>query len=169
MPRPIPRPSLLVSIDGGEAHAPTAEDERCSALPPPEVEVAQDLSALAVAAGTLPARTALDGAEHTMVWSIAPAPVESYALEQTEAGYTYRLVGDVEIATEAYAGALYASAAFLDFDNALETRPEGAALQASLLVGHRRRHGARAGRGGPRPAGHRVPAGGLVRLERRRA
>ncbi len=130
-----PAPSLLVSIDGGEAHAPTAEDETLLGLAAlPEVEVAQDLSALAVAAGTLPARTALDGAEHTMVWSIAPAPVESYALEQTEAGYTYRLVGDVEIATEAYAGALYASAAFLDFDNALETRPEGAALQASLLV-----------------------------------
>ncbi len=130
-----PVPSLLVSIDGGEAHAPTAEDETLLGLAAlPEVEVAQDLSALAVAAGTLPARTALDGAEHTMVWSIAPAPVESYALEQTEAGYTYRLVGDVEIATEAYAGALYASAAFLDFDNALETRPEGAALQASLLV-----------------------------------
>ena len=130
-----PAPSLLVSIDGGEAHAPTAEDETLLGLAAlPKVEVAQDLSALAVAAGTLPARTALDGAEHTMVWSIAPAPVESYALEQTEAGYTYRLVGDVEIATEAYAGALYASAAFLDFDNALETRPEGAALQASLLV-----------------------------------
>ena len=130
-----PAPSLLVSIDGGEAHAPTAEDETLLGLAAlPEVEVAQDLSALAVAAGTLPARTALDGAEHTMVWSIAPAPVESYALEQTEAGYTYRLVGDVEITTEAYAGALYASAAFLDFDNALETRPEGAALQASLLV-----------------------------------
>ena len=130
-----PAPSLLVSIDGGEAHAPTAEDETLLGLAAlPEVEVAQDLSALAVAAGTLPARTALDGAEHTMVWSIAPAPVESYALEQTEAGYTYRLVGDVEIATEAYAGALYASASFLDFDNALETRPEGAALQASLLV-----------------------------------
>ena len=130
-----PAPSLLVSIDGGEAHAPTAEDETLLGLAAlPEVEVAQDLSALAVAAGTLPARTALDGAEHTMVWSIAPAPVESYALEQTEVGYTYRLVGDVEIATEAYAGALYASAAFLDFDNALETRPEGAALQASLLV-----------------------------------
>ena len=130
-----PAPSLLVSIDGGEAHAPTAEDETLLGLAAlPEVDVAQDLSALAVAAGTLPARTALDGAEHTMVWSIAPAPVESYALEQTEAGYTYRLVGDVEIATEAYAGALYASAAFLDFDNALETRPEGAALQASLLV-----------------------------------
>lgn len=130
-----PAPSLLVSIDGGEAHAPTAEDETLLGLAAlPEVEVAQDLSALAVTAGTLPARTALDGAEHTMVWSIAPAPVESYALEQTEAGYTYRLVGDVEIATEAYAGALYASAAFLDFDNALETRPEGAALQASLLV-----------------------------------
>ncbi len=130
-----PAPSLLVSIDGGEAHAPTAEDETLLGLAAlPEVEVAQDLSALAVAAGTLPARTALDGAEHTMVWSIAPAPVESYALEQTEAGYTYRLVGDVEIATEAYAGALYASAAFLDFDNVLETRPEGAALQASLLV-----------------------------------
>lgn len=130
-----PAPSLLVSIDGGEVHAPTAEDETLLGLAAlPEVEVAQDLSALAVAAGTLPARTALDGAEHTMVWSIAPAPVESYALEQTEAGYTYRLVGDVEIATEAYAGALYASAAFLDFDNALETRPEGAALQASLLV-----------------------------------
>ena len=130
-----PPPSLLVSIDGGEVHAPTAEDETLLGLAAlPEVEVAQDLSALAVAAGTLPARTALDGAEHTMVWSIAPAPVESYALEQTEAGYTYRLVGDVEIATEAYAGALYASAAFLDFDNALETRPKGAALQASLLV-----------------------------------
>lgn len=130
-----PAPSLLVSIDGGEAHAPTAEDETLLGLAAlPEVDVAQDLSALAVAAGTLPARTALDGAEHTMVWSIAPAPVESYALEQTEAGYTYRLVGDVEIATEAYAGALYASASFLDFDNALETRPEGAALQASLLV-----------------------------------
>ena len=130
-----PAPSLLVSIDGGEAHAPTAEDETLLGLAAlPEVEVAQDLSALAVTAGTLPARTALDGAEHTMVWSIAPAPVESYALEQTEAGYTYRLVGDVEIATEAYAGALYASASFLDFDNALETRPEGAALQASLLV-----------------------------------
>lgn len=130
-----PAPSLLVSIDGGEAHAPTAEDETLLGLAAlPEVEVAQDLSALAVAAGTLPARTALDGAEHTMVWSIAPALVESYALEQTEAGYTYRLVGDVEIATEAYAGALYASASFLDFDNALETRPEGAALQASLLV-----------------------------------
>ena len=130
-----PAPSLLVSIDGGEAHAPTAEDVQLLGLAAlPEVEVAQDLSALAVAAGTLPARTSLDGAEHTMVWSIAPAPVESYALEQTEAGYTYRLVGDVEIATEAYAGALYASAAFLDFDNALETRPEGAALQASLLV-----------------------------------
>lgn len=130
-----PAPSLLVSIDGGEAHAPTAEDVQLLGLAAlPEVDVAQDLSALAVAAGTLPARTALDGAEHTMVWSIAPAPVESYALEQTEAGYTYRLVGDVEIATEAYAGALYASAAFLDFDNALETRPEGAALQASLLV-----------------------------------
>lgn len=130
-----PAPSLLVSIDGGEAHAPTAEDETLLGLAAlPEVEVAQDLSALAVAAGTLPARAALDGAEHTMVWSIAPAPVESYALEQTEVGYTYRLVGDVEIATEAYAGALYASAAFLDFDNALETRPEGAALQASLLV-----------------------------------
>ena len=130
-----PAPSLLVSIDGGEAHAPTAEDETLLGLAAlPEVEVAQDLSALAVAAGTLPARTALDGAEHTMVWSIAPAPVESYALEQTEAGYTYRLVGDVEITTEAYAGALYASAAFLDFGNALETRPEGAALQASLLV-----------------------------------
>lgn len=130
-----PAPSLLVSIDGGEAHAPTAEDETLLGLAAlPEVEVAQDLSALAVAAGTLPARTSLDGAEHTMVWSIAPAPVESYALEQTEAGYTYRLVGDVEIATEAYAGTLYASAAFLDFDNALETRPEGAALQASLLV-----------------------------------
>ncbi len=130
-----PAPSLLVSIDGGEAHAPTAEDETLLGLAAlPEVEVAQDLSALAVAAGTLPARTALDGAEHTMVWSIAPTPVESYALEQTEAGYTYRLVGDVEIATEAYAGALYASASFLDFDNALETRPEGAALQASLLV-----------------------------------
>ena len=130
-----PAPSLLVSIDGGEAHAPTAEDETLLGLAAlPEVEVAQDLSALAVAAGTLPARTALDGAEHTMVWSIAPAPVEPYALEQTEAGYTYRLVGDVEIATEAYAGALYASASFLDFDNALETRPEGAALQASLLV-----------------------------------
>lgn len=130
-----PAPSLLVSIDGGEAHAPTAEDETLLGLAAlPEVEIAQDLSALAVAAGTLPARTALDGAEHTMVWSIAPAPVESYALEQTEAGYTYRLVGDVEIATEAYAGPLYASAAFLDFDNALETRPEGAALQASLLV-----------------------------------
>lgn len=130
-----PAPSLLVSIDGGEAHAPTAEDETLLGLAAlPEVEVAQDLSALAVAAGTLPARTALDGAEHTMVWSIAPAPVESYALEQTEAGYTYRLVGDVEITTEAYAGALYASASFLDFDNALETRPEGAALQASLLV-----------------------------------
>lgn len=130
-----PAPSLLVSIDGGEAHAPTAEDETLLGLAAlPEVEVAQDLSALAVAAGTLPARTALDGAEHTAVWSIAPAPVESYALEQTEAGYTYRLVGDVEITTEAYAGALYASAAFLDFDNALETRPEGAALQASLLV-----------------------------------
>lgn len=130
-----PAPSLLVSIDGGEAHAPTAEDETLLGLAAlPEVEVAQDLSALAVAAGTLPARTALDGAEHTMVWSIAPAPVESYALEQTEVGYTYRLVGDVEIATEAYAGALYASAAFLDFNNALETRPEGVALQASLLV-----------------------------------
>lgn len=130
-----PAPSLLVSIDGGEAHAPTAEDETLLGLAAlPEVEVAQDLSALAVAAGTLPARTALDGAEHTAVWSIAPAPVESYALEQTEAGYTYRLVGDVEITTEAYVGALYASAAFLDFDNALETRPEGAALQASLLV-----------------------------------
>ena len=130
-----PAPSLLVSIDGGEAHAPTAEDETLLGLAAlPEVDVAQDLSALAVAAGTLPARTSLDGAEHTMVWSIAPAPVESYALEQTEAGYTYRLVGDVEIATEAYAGALYASASFLDFDNALETRPEGVALQASLLV-----------------------------------
>lgn len=130
-----PAPSLLVSIDGGEVHAPTAEDETLLGLAAlPEVEVAQDLSALAVAAGTLPARTTLDGAEHTMVWSIAPAPVESYALEQTEAGYTYRLVGDVEITTEAYAGALYASASFLDFDNALETRPEGAALQASLLV-----------------------------------
>lgn len=130
-----PAPSLLVSIDGGEAHAPTAEDETLLGLAAlPEVEVAQDLSALAVAAGTLPARTALDGAEHTAVWSIAPAPVESYALEQIEAGYTYRLVGDVEITTEAYAGALYASAAFLDFGNALETRPEGAALQASLLV-----------------------------------
>lgn len=130
-----PAPSLLVSIDGGEAHAPAKADLALLGIASlPEVEVAQDLSALAVAAGTLPARTALDGAEHTMVWSIAPAPVESYALEQTEAGYTYRLVGDVEIATEAYAGALYASAAFLDFDNALETRPEGAALQASLLV-----------------------------------